>query len=193
MHRHLTTQWQGVVHTSLISISLFLLLTASVVSAETPKVREGRIKAACLYYLAKFVDWPKQSFVKQDAPMRLCILGQDLLNDHIVDTFKDKTVHGRKVEVSFLPKLVSEDALKACHILYFGSSPPRNMSQLLKHLQNKPHLTVGGNDQIISWGGMVELVREQNRIRIMIDRSIANKAGLSVSSELLSIATLVNE
>src|SRR5690606_29464289 len=84
-----------------VFIGSILLAPLAFAENESADEREGKIKAACLYYLAKFVEWPARVFQNSEMPLRLCILGKDPLNAFVISTMDGKTVGNRKIEIAF--------------------------------------------------------------------------------------------
>jgi hypothetical protein len=50
-------------------------------------------------------------------------------------------------------------------------------------------LTVGDTDRFVETGGMINFVKEGKKIRFEINEAAAKRAGLRVSSKLLSLAS----
>jgi hypothetical protein len=65
------------------------------------------------------------------------------------------------------------------------------MRAVLDHVQGAPVLTVGDMPGFCENGGMIRLGLEDSRIRIEINPDVAEKAGLQLSSKLLSLAMIV--
>ena len=61
----------------------------------------------------------------------------------------------------------------------------------MAQIKDGPVLTVGEVEGFAEQGGMVNLLAGPNRIVMEINREVANRAGLSVSSQLLKLAKLI--
>jgi len=161
----------------------------SIVEAESPLPNEYLIKAAFLYNFAKFVDWPHEKFEEPSSPINLYILGEDpfgLAIDYIVG----KTAQGR----SFLIKRVSRDEdLGKCHILYISASEEKFLPKILDSLRGSSVLTVGDVGSFARNGGIINLIRVQDKIRFEINVDAAHRAGLRISAPLLQQAKIIRD
>src|SRR5207249_11869763 len=86
--------------------ALALLLTFSAQrsgqSAPTEKPGEYQVKAAIVFNLAKYVEWPAQAFADDSSPLILGILGEDKFGDDFRRMVEDKTINRRALLVKHL-------------------------------------------------------------------------------------------
>src|ERR1700733_4470639 len=113
-------------------------LCLSGVSAQSPTAGEYQVKATFLYNFAKFVEWRPSSFADASAPLRICVFGQDPFGEELRSITKEKTVNGRKLEVSQAPDL---QVAKTCHILFVASSETGQLAQIFERLRGTDVLT----------------------------------------------------
>lgn len=92
------------------------------------------------------------------------------------------------VRVIYYGSYREELNLSTCHLLYVCESEKRHLKQIIAGVKGAPVLTVSDMDGFLSSGGMIALVREKGKIRWMINRGMTDRAGLRLSSQLLSIA-----
>jgi hypothetical protein len=157
--------------------------------AQTPAPRsEYEVKAVFLFNFTQFVEWPDSAFPTAQAPLVIGVLGDDPFGSDL-----DKAVSGEKIKDH--PLVVRrfkriEDA-EPCHILFIGASETEHLSGILGRLKGREILTVGDSDQFTREGGIVRFVTENNRIRLRINIEAAKAAHLTISSKLLSLATIV--
>jgi hypothetical protein len=164
-------------------VVLFLSCTLSQSSAA-----EYQVKAAFLYNIAKFVEWPSSSFLDANAPLRICVLGRDPFGEELRDIANDKTVNGRKLQVSQVADL---QTARTCHIIFIASSEKAQLKQALEGLRGSDALTVGDTKGFVEQGGMINFVLENDRVRFEVNHKAAEQAGLKVSSKLLNVARAV--
>jgi len=62
------------------------------------------------------------------------------------------------------------------------------MSDIIAEVRNRPVLTVGEVEGFAEQGGIVNLLADQNRITMEINRATAGESRLSISSQLLKLA-----
>jgi hypothetical protein len=168
----------------------FVVFFFSSTLSQSSAAGEYQVKAAFLYNFAKFVEWPSSSFSDATAPLRICVLGQDPFGEELRDIANDKTVNGRKLQVSPVADL---RAARTCHILFIASSEKAQVKQALEGLRGSDALTVGDTKGFVEQGGMINFVLENDRVRFEVNHKAADQAGLKVSSKLLNVARSVIE
>jgi hypothetical protein len=159
----------------------------AVLRAETPT--ESKVKAAFLYNFTKFVVWPDSAFSDPKAPFTICTLDTGNFQEVLEGTVDGKTLDGRPVHAR---KLVSERELGGCQVLFVSGAKASKHNALLSQAGTRNLLTVteGAPRDAVS-GAVITLVLDSNRVRFIIDDQAAGKAGLSISSKLLSLALQV--
>ena len=164
-----------------------LLLYAAAGAAQG--LSEMEVKAAYLFNFAKFVEWPPGAFAASHAPLVLCIPGRSALGGALA-ALEGKSAQGHELRTR---REVRPDDLKSCHILFVPEADSASAAELLRKAGTLPVLTVGEQDQFAARGGVIGLVAGDERVRFEINPDAANRAGLKISSQLLRLATLVQE
>jgi len=166
-----------------IPLRSVLLLTALGVSglaaqpAATPGFTEPEIKAAFLTHLMGFVSWPGQQQAKT-----ICV-EQDDATAQALDSILATRVEDR-VE---LINLASAEELPACDLLYMNSGT----TEVVDGRFHRGVLTVADTSGFAQQGGMVQFQRRANRIALIINTGALHEAGLTASSRLLALATVI--
>lgn len=155
-----------------------------------PLPTEYQIKSAFLYNFAKYVQWPAGDPTDSETSFNICILGRDPFGTYFDTILKDKTMNGLPISVKRLSRV--QDSL-GCKILFISSSEENNLLADLAALDGKSVLTVGEMARFAERGGMIQFVVEQSRVRFEINLSSADRARLTISSQLLKLATGVRE
>ena len=86
----------------LAGLALACLLTLSAGAAvDTPQQRENRIKAALIFKLVKFVEWPPTTLAGKD-PLQICALGDSAVGESLAAAdgkpVRDRLAHYRRIE-----------------------------------------------------------------------------------------------
>jgi len=162
---------------------LCLLMLAGAVQARPglPATPERKLKAAYIYRVATFVDWPDAAFARPGAPLRVGIAGDDALADEAEKFMAGRLVHGRPLAVV---RVGSRAVPPGLHILFAGATPAR--ARLLGAVRSQPVLTMC--DGAPAHGCVVGLVADGERLRLRIDRLEALAAQLRISARLLALA-----
>lgn len=147
---------------------------------------EYQVKAVVVYKVAKFVSWPSDSFPSGQAPVVMCIAGDDPFGQYI-DDLNGHSIHGRPMIVRRVE--LSRDGMQHCHIVFVGDAPERD--DVLEAIAERPVLTIGDTDGFAKSGGMLGLNVNNNRVVFEINMNAVKEARLNISASLLQLATIV--
>ena len=164
-----------------------LLLGASAVLA-SQSVTQATLKAAFLFNFAKFVEWPVDQ--SHAGPLTVCVLDDAAVEDSLAQLVNGPPAASRSMS---LLKAARSRSLRLCHVLYLGDPDPGRAVATLDEVKGAPILTIGDGDQFARGGGMIGLFIEDGRMRFAINPDAAQRAGLRLSSRLLSLAKIVKE
>lgn len=171
-----------------LALAVSLTLAAAVGRAETPLQREDRIKAALVFKLVKFVEWPAGAFVGRD-PLQICALGDSAVGQALAAAdgkpVRDRAAQFRKID-SLSPAEVT-----GCHVLYLPAGAREFAAGLPASLRGRSVLTVSDGIDFARRGGMVGLVRGENKVTFEINLRSARDAGLNPEAPLLELSTVV--
>jgi hypothetical protein len=175
---------------SLVSIAFCLMQVMIPMTArgQEGSVDEYKLKAAMLYNLTKFVEWPNSAYPDSHAPILLCILGQDPIANSLAATIPKEPQNGRAV---LIRRLQSDAEFPGCHILYISSSERKSAAHIFAILNGACVLTVGEMAQFAAHGGIIQFALEDQRVHFDINLDAASRAGLKISSKLLALAEIV--
>jgi|SRR4051812_15311798 hypothetical protein len=170
-----------------IIATLLLLFTAPIARAEA----EYDVKAAYLLRFTKFVQWPRTAFASDDAPFVIGIVGRDPFEGGFERFIEGNTSGTRRLEVRHV-NAHDTSALRECQMIFVGLPDHRRLGDILSELQGRPVLVVGEAEGFASAGGMVGFASREKRVGIEVNSAAARSARLKISSQLLSIAKIVN-
>lgn len=165
-----------------------LLVLLPTLSQSESAMPEDEIKAAFLFNFAKFIEWPP--IPGNDGPLVLCVLGRDAFAATLEHTVQNKRVNGRPLVVKHL---AGPQESKGCQVVFFCGNDKNRLKQLLDSLPSTSILTVGEADQFAQRGGMINFVKDANRLRFDINVDAASRAGIRISSRLLQLARIVRD
>ncbi len=165
---------------------LSLLVSAVVTSGQVPHPTEFQVKAAYVYNFSKFVTWQMDDGASR--AFSICVLGKDPFGPVLDSTVAGESVGGRPISVKRVSR-ISEAS--QCSILYVSSSEEGSLDSILTFAESSGILTVGDMPRFAERGGVIGFVSLQNRIRFEVNRGSAERSHLSLSSELLKVASRV--
>ena len=170
--------------TGLLAFAAALL---SVQPAQAASSAEHEIKAAFMYNFAKFVQWPAASFGGPQAPLIVCVMGEDGLGPAL-DTIDHKVAQGHEVRVR---RRVRLDDAKSCHILFIAASERGRLPAILRALNGASVLTISDIDGFAEAGGVIGLYNVDNKVQFSINPEQARSGSLQINSQLLKLAKIV--
>lgn len=172
-----------------LALPLFIVGVATIAPLlhAQPKATEYQVKAAYLFNFAKFVKWPPDPAARSSS-FDICILGQDPFGATLDATVGGEKIDGLPVSIRRIDA-VSES--KSCRILFISKSEEPRLNNLLSEIDRSDTLTVSDIPRFSKRGGMIEFMPEGNRVRFGINLDSAERSRLTVSSELLKVATTV--
>jgi len=165
-------------------ITLFFGWVPTPCAAQTGTQHEYELKAGVLFHIIEYVQWPTTSLSNNPTAIQIGLLGEIPFADAL-EVLNGKTIQGRELVV----KHVSEaQAADRCQVLFIGASEKTRISEIVAKVKDHPVLTVSEVEGFAEQGGMVNLIAGPNRIIMEINREVAGKARLGISSQLLKLA-----
>jgi len=158
--------------------------TAAAQSASAPAM-----KAAFLYNFAKFAQWPADA-LPPGQPLVLCVLDDHEVADALEQMVRAQIVEGHALTL----RVVSADGpIRSCHLLYAGGPDSKQAAQLMNTLTGAAVFSVGDRDRFAERGGVAQFFVENDRMRFAINTVAAQRARITLSSKLLSLAKIVKD
>jgi hypothetical protein len=169
-------------------IAMLALLHIPVLQAQQPKVSEYQVKATYLYNFGRFVQWPSNATTAKGDSFSICVLGQDPFGPTLDSTLAGETLDGKPLAAKRIstPREAGE-----CRILFISSTEENHLKEILAALDESSILTVSDMPAFSRRGGMIQFVLDGGKVRFEINLAKAETAKLTLSSELLKVATTV--
>jgi len=157
--------------------------------AQSPKPTDYQVKAAYLYNFGRFIEWPRVVTAKS-GPFTVCVLGQDPFGSTLDATMAGETIAGRNVVAK---RIATTQESVNCQIVFLSAAEAGRLNKIMEDLDKAAVLTVSDMPQFAQRGGMIQFVLEGNRVRFEVNLTATQHAGLTVSSDLLKVATAVRK
>jgi hypothetical protein len=148
---------------------------------------EYRLKAAIIYSLAKFVEWPAAAFADPSSPLTVCVLGADPFGPALEAAMAGRSVTGRGVVTRRIANLEA-----GCHVLFVSDSETKRLPVILDQLRGQSVLSIGEDHTFLDLGGIVGLSRRGDRVIFSISGDAAEQAHLKVSARVLALSVASN-
>jgi len=169
---------------------MLVLLQTPALQAQQPKASEYQVKATYLYNFSRFVQWPANVAAAQGDSFPICVIGLDPFGTALDAILTGETIDGKNVVAKRVAK--PQDALN-CRVLYISPSEDSRLKEILAGVDKAGVLTVSDIPQFSRRGGMIQFVMDGNKIRFEVNLTSAQDAGLTLSSDLLKVATAVRK
>lgn len=165
---------------------LFLCLAANAGYAQQTRPTESQVKAAYLFNFSKFVRWP--ALPPHHDTLEICVLGKNPFVTVLEATVKGEAIDGKPVTAKTITTIQEE---AGCYVLFVSVSEESRLPAILSAAKRSCTLTVSDIPHFVDRGGMIEFLNQEDRIRFEVNVNPINEAGLTVSSELLKVASKV--
>ncbi len=203
--------------TKTITILILVLALAPMVCAagtDSAPSKEYQVKAAFIYNFIKFIDWPKPAPAESDKkaddttkPITIAIIGENPFGKAF-EALAKKKIQNRQVIIKHFGgfeknstkykedgktkyKYKDAAALKACQVLFVGSSESKYCKQIIDIVKDSSVLTIGETEGFLDTGGIIGFVTEQKKVRFGVNLIAAEQAELKIRSKLLRLAKKV--
>lgn len=136
------------------------------------------LKAAFLYHFASYVEWPQG---RTDRPIVFAVAGNDGIERELRRLARGRRLNGRPIVVQ-----TAEDAASA-HVLFVAADAAGRLARYVEAIAGRPVLLVTETPGALERGSTINLV-VTDRVQFEISVAAAARAGLRLSSRLLSLA-----
>jgi len=174
---------------TLLLLATMLAANPQLAWAQGDRVDEYELKAAVLYNLTKFVQWPAPSYPDRQTRALICILGRDPFGNSLQAVVPTEAGEGGQV---LIRRLQSQESIRDCQVLYISSSERQFLEHIFSSLKGSSVLTVGETAGFATRGGMIQIRLDGEQVRFNINLDAASQEGLKISSKLLVLARIVN-
>jgi hypothetical protein len=154
-----------------------------------PHPTEYQLKAQYLTDFGRFVKkWGNRPMPAPDESFAICVLGQDPFGQSLDTAARGANIGGAPLVVRRIGQPLDTTG---CRILFISSSEAGQLQDILGMVGTAPVLTVSDIPGFVRQGGIIEFVPDGNRVKFEINLAIAQRVGLSLSSDLLKVARVV--
>ncbi|MDD5297222.1 MAG: YfiR family protein [Rhodocyclaceae bacterium] len=160
---------------------LVLAVLALAGNAMGAAVDEAQVKAAFVFNLVRYVDWPEGA-LPPGAPLTVCRAGSGALSAAL-SVLEGRQAGGRQIRVRSV-----EGDPAGCQVLVLADGDGNG---LLSRAQGRPILTIGEGWGFLEESGIVALVVLDGKLVFGANMDAARRANLRLSAQLLKLARRV--
>lgn len=172
---------------ALLTVTLAWLLSSTSQSAEIDEA-ELQVRAQFVYNFANFVEWPDEAFSAPNAPIRVCLFGEVAFAPYL-NTFSGTLIGRRPLLVDRTTDL--NEIRSGCHVLYVGRDQRVRLPTFWNKIQYLYVLSVGERNEFADKGGIINILRTQDRLQFEVNIENALSNGLFLDSDLLALARTI--
>lgn len=165
-----------------------LLLAGPLAVASSPQQAAQQIKAQFVYNFANYVEWPDSAFESADSSMKICLYGNVDFARYL--TAFEGVIIGRR-QLAILISSNIADIKNGCHILFVGDDQKLNLPTFWQDINYVYVLSVSEREGFADRGGIINILRTQDRVQFDVNISNAINNGLFLDSDLLSLARTI--
>ena len=158
-----------------------LIFSPGVQAAKQRAADEYELKAAFLFNIVKFVEWPSEAFAGASAPIVIGVSGADPFGARLDRVVDGQTVNGRPFRVERFPGVAD---VRGCHIVFVNGARI--------DARRVQALTIGDSNDFCARGGMIGLVVQGERLALEVNLAAVERFGLKISAQLLKLARIVD-
>ena len=167
------------------SLAFVLLVGALSQASGSDPAEEYHVKGGFLLNFVKFVEWPAEAFKSPADPIAICVLGANPFGPGLAQVAQGTVVDNRTVAVR---QVADAQQARGCQIVFVSVSERKRMRAVIEATKGASALTVGESDGFIAAGGVIEFRVEESKVKMEISAEAAKRAGLHISSKLLSLS-----
>lgn len=183
---------------AILCASIFLPFTS--LAAETLNwQRLGKLKAAYIYNVIKFTQWPDTALAV-DQSIRICLFGEDQTVSFLQQELQGRQAQSRPIDISHFAQLNKPQThtelaqqIDGCQLIYLAEKGRVPYQDYIRASAQLPILLTSGFSGFAEMGGMVAIQHSQEtgKVKFEINISAVSQSGLNISSKLLKFARIV--
>lgn len=168
----------------LLAVGWFVLPVRA--RAEPVALSEYAVKAALLFNIAKYADWPPEAFLQPGDPIVIGVLGDDPFGEVLDRVVRGRVVNGHPLVIRRASGIAE---LKGAHLVFVGPGESYAAQDCVV-LEDFHVLTVSDTRQTALFTALNFAV-EGDKVVFTVDLTRAARAGVTISSKLLNLAKTV--
>jgi hypothetical protein len=152
----------------------------------TDPLQEYSVKAALLFNIAKYTDWPADTFARPDDPIIIGVLGDDPFGQVLDRVVEGRLIKGRSILIRRASGIAP---LQGAHLVFVSASQPQ-APQDCAALEKAGILTVGDTEFSEPYTA-VSFSMDGDKVAFSVDLTRSLRTGARISSQLLRFAKRV--
>lgn len=168
-------------------VGLFALLAVGAAWA-LPGESGYDVKAGYLLDFGRFLRVTGTAAADRRSTFDICVLGHDPLGHLLDDAVATQTIDDRPVRAV---RIGDAYGAKGCDIVFLSADEGDGIPLDLDAIGKADVLTVSDASDFLKYGGMIQFVEEDGHVRFAVNLNAVNRTHITLSSELLRVASKV--
>jgi hypothetical protein len=168
-----------------IGTVLMLAITALAQAQNAERYSEDAVRAVFLYRFTGYIEWPPTASAGE---FSIAVLGADGVADALAQLLAGRSIKDKPAHVY---KLKRPQDLGNAQVVYVGPDRAGDLLAIAAIAADRPILIVSSEKRGLASGSAVNFILVDQHVRFEVSLTAANRAGLKISSDLLSVATRV--
>lgn len=169
-------------------LAAFLLGWAAIARAENGETLERRVKAAFVYRMLEYVEWPAAALGESGTPLVIGVAGADEMAAELEQVTAGRGVRGHPIAIR---RLGAGDLPAGLHVVFVGRALRERLPEIARAAAPRAALVVSDAPGALAQGSVVNFVIVDGRVRFEVALDAAERSGLRLSARLLSVALQV--
>ena len=165
--------------------SLNILNIQMTFAQESEEDLEKKVKSAYIFKFGNYVTWPEKTFADSLSPIIIGVLGDEPIAKELEKIAASHKTANRPVIVK---RLKANDNFSVVHILYVSNPLMKQLATYQQTLQSPPTLYITDSLEGIKEGGVINFVKDDNRIRFDISIPAAELNKIHLDASLFTVA-----
>jgi hypothetical protein len=149
---------------------------------------EPQVKAAFLFKFGSYIEWPADTFPRQDTPLTIGVLAADALAAELARFADGRSIDGRPVVVRTIR---AGDPLADLNVVFVGRDGSDRLHEILASLRRGRTLAVTEFEGALASGSTINFVVVDGKVRFDVSVPASDAGSLRISSRLLAVARKV--
>lgn len=170
-----------------LAVVAALLLAVHGTTTHAQAATEYGVKAAFVFNVANFVEWPTSVFPTPSTPIRVAVISGHPLPD-FASTLTAKTIRGRSVVVETYEHA---EQVGTVHIVFVAADAAAELRAAVKGSGGRPVLTIAEQPIETPGEAVISVGVSLTRLVFAVNLDAADAAELKISTNLLKLAKSV--
>ena len=168
----------------LVCLSIFLFFFAKRCSGQ--QTTDYKVHANIIYRFTKYIEWPEN---KQTGDFVIGVVGDSPVYEELRTLTASKSVGNQRI---IIRKVAANAAVYSCSVLFISIEESRSLKRTALVTTGMPILLITEDTGLAKKGSCINFIIVDDHLKLEINKNNIISRNLNIASELLKLATIVN-